>query len=158
MTSRYKSCFQIGHLEHYILSAVVCDVCYRSGYNHPSEDYLGVRKREPALQCRRQICAPDSSSLKPGSGATEGVLDEGVLGRTACYLWAGLMGCEDMKAEDCTRVRIGPYLAPKASLATDYEDSLLCKPTSCNPRSLRCLYKPESIVRIGQIHYHIHIG
>ena len=30
---------------------------------------------EPALQCRRQHCAPDSSSLKPGSGATEGVLD-----------------------------------------------------------------------------------
>ena len=42
---------------------------------------LGVYKssmkdleEEPALQCRT-ICAPDSSSLKPGSGATEGVLD-----------------------------------------------------------------------------------
>ena len=40
--------------------------------------------------------------------------------------WAGLMGCEDMKAEDRTRVRIGLYLAWKASLATNYEDSFLC--------------------------------
>ena len=36
---------------------------------------------EPALQCRRQNCAPDSSSLKHGSGATEGVLDKGVSGQ-----------------------------------------------------------------------------
>ena len=40
-----------------------------------SEDYLGVRKEEPALQCRRQHYASDTLSLKPGSGATEGVLD-----------------------------------------------------------------------------------
>ena len=40
--------------------------------------------------------------------------------------WAGLVGCEDTKAEDYTRVRIGLSLAWKASLATDYEDSLLC--------------------------------
>ena len=40
------------------------------------EDHCGVSgKGEPALQCRRQIYAPDSSSLKPGSGAIEGVLD-----------------------------------------------------------------------------------
>ena len=32
-------------------------------------------EEEPGLQCRRQYCAPDSSSLKPGSGATDGVLD-----------------------------------------------------------------------------------
>ena len=36
------------------------------------------------------------------------------------------MGCEDMKAEDCTRVRIGLSLAWKASLAINYEDSFLC--------------------------------
>ena len=35
-------------------------------------------------------------------------------------------GCEDMKAEDCTCVRIGLSLAWKAILATDYEDSILC--------------------------------
>ena len=32
------------------------------------------------LAMLKTICAPDSSSLKPGSGATEGVRDEGVLG------------------------------------------------------------------------------
>ena len=61
-----------------------------------------------------------------GSAMTEGVLDEGVLGFPACYPWAGLVGCEDMKAEDCTRIRIGLSLAWKARLASDYEDSILC--------------------------------
>ena len=42
---------------------------------------------EPALQCRRQHRAPDSSSLKPGSGATEGVLDKGVSGQPYYILW-----------------------------------------------------------------------
>ena len=46
--------------------------------------------------------------------------------RPACYPWAGLMGCEDMKAEDRARIRIGLSLAWKASLATNYEDSFLC--------------------------------
>ena len=32
----------------------------------------------------KTICAPDSSSLKPGSGATEGVLDKGVFGQLDC--------------------------------------------------------------------------
>ena len=36
---------------------------------------LEYSEEEPALQCQKQDCAPDSSSLKPGSGATEGVLD-----------------------------------------------------------------------------------
>ena len=36
------------------------------------------------------------------------------------------MGCEDMKAEDYTRVRIRLSLAWKASLAINYEDSFLC--------------------------------
>ena len=36
---------------------------------------LEYSEKEPALQCRRQYYAPDSSSLKAGSGATEGVLD-----------------------------------------------------------------------------------
>ena len=101
-------------------------VCYRSGHVDTSEDNPRVRKGEPALQCRRQICAPDSSSLKPGTGATEGVLDYGVLGCPAYYPWAGLMGCEDMKAEDYTWVRIGLSLAWKASLAAEYVDSFLC--------------------------------
>ena len=35
---------------------------------------------EPAMQSRRQICGADSSSLKPGLWATEGVPDLGVPG------------------------------------------------------------------------------
>ena len=38
---------------------------------------------------------PDTtSSLKASSGATEGVLDYGVLGCPGCVAWAGLMGHE----------------------------------------------------------------
>ena len=44
---------------------------------------LEYSEKEPALQCRRQDCAP-ASSLKPGSGATEGVLDKGVSGQPDC--------------------------------------------------------------------------
>ena len=36
------------------------------------------------LAMPKTICAPDSSSLKPGSGATEGVLDKGVSGQPDC--------------------------------------------------------------------------
>ena len=39
-----------------------------------SQSSMDYSEEEPALQCQT-ICAPDSSSLKPGSGATEGVLD-----------------------------------------------------------------------------------
>ena len=42
---------------------------------------LEYSEEEPALQCQKQDCASDSSSLKPGSGATEGVLDKGVSGQ-----------------------------------------------------------------------------
>ena len=119
---------------------------------------LEFGKRGTRLAMPKTICAPDSLSLKPGSEATEGVLDSGVLGRPACYPWAGLMGHEDMKAEDCIRVRIGLYLAWKASLATDYEDSFLFNRLYVNPRSPLCLYKPEGLVRKAYTHYHSHIG
>ena len=36
--------------------------------------------RRTRLAMPKTIYAPDSSSLKPGSGATEGVLDKGVFG------------------------------------------------------------------------------
>ena len=39
------------------------------------------------LEMPKTICAPDSSSLKPGSGATEGVLDKGVPGQPDYVLW-----------------------------------------------------------------------
>ena len=37
------------------------------------------------LAISKTIYASDSSSLKPGSGATEGVLDKGVLGQLDCW-------------------------------------------------------------------------
>ena len=45
------------------------------------------------------------------------------------------MGCEDMKTEDCTRVRMGLSLAWKASLANNYEDSILCDRLYVTPDS-----------------------
>ena len=38
-------------------------------------NYFGVFGDGTRLAMSKTICAPDSSSLKPGSGATEGVLD-----------------------------------------------------------------------------------
>ena len=62
--------------EYYIPSVVVCGACVTGPDTfNTSEDYLGVWKEEPALQCQRQIYTPDTLSLKLGSGATEGVLD-----------------------------------------------------------------------------------
>ena len=40
----------------------------------------GVFGEGTRLAMPKTICVPDSSSLKPGSGATEGVLDYGVSG------------------------------------------------------------------------------
>ena len=40
---------------------------------------------------------------------------KGSSGVQPVILWAGLTGCEDMKTEDCTRVRIGLYLVWRAS-------------------------------------------
>ena len=39
------------------------------------DDYFGVFGEGTRLAMPKTICAPDSSSLKPGSGATKGVLD-----------------------------------------------------------------------------------
>ncbi len=57
----------------------------------------------------------DLSSLKTGSGATEGVLDYGVLGCPGYMTWAGPMGREDTRLKTSSRVRMGLYLAWKAS-------------------------------------------
>ena len=101
------------------------------------------------LAMPKTICAPDTSSLKLGSGATEGVLDYGVLGRPGYATWAGLMGREDTRWKAFPRVRMGLSLAWKASLACRYEDSFLCKLTLYNPSPLRCLYKLDGLVRRG---------
>ena len=68
------------------------------------------------------------------------------------------MGCEDVKAKECTYVRIGLSLAWKASLATDYEDSFLCNRLYVTLDPPWCLYKPEGLVQKGYTHYHSHTG
>ena len=59
--------------------------------------YLGVFGDGTRLAMPKTIYAPDSSSLKPGSGATEGVLDKGVSGQPAYILWPD---CWTMKIQD----------------------------------------------------------
>ena len=48
---------------------------------------FGVFKGGTRLTMPKTIYVPDSSSLKPGSGATEGVLDKGVSGQPDYVLW-----------------------------------------------------------------------
>ena len=59
-----------------ILSMVECGICFAG----PDtilvfKIHFGVFGEGTRLAMPKTICAPDSSSLKPGSGATEGVLD-----------------------------------------------------------------------------------
>ena len=59
-----------------ILSMAICGICFAE----PDmilvfKIYFGVFGEGTRLAMPKTICAPDSSSLKPGSGATEGVLD-----------------------------------------------------------------------------------
>ena len=65
-----------------VLSTVVCEICLAE----PDTVlvfgiYLGVFGDGTRLAMPKTICAPDSSSLKPSSGATEGFLDKGVSGQ-----------------------------------------------------------------------------
>ena len=61
------------------------------------EDCIGVFGEGTYLAMPKTIWAPNTSSLKPDSGATEGVLDCGVLGEPYYVTWAGLMGREDTR-------------------------------------------------------------
>ena len=75
MVSCYKSCQWIG-LVKYILSAVVCRVCFAEPDTFvASEGCVGVFGEGTRLAMPKTISAPNTSSFKPGSGATEGVLD-----------------------------------------------------------------------------------
>ena len=49
--------------------------------------YLGVFRDGTCHTMRKIIYVPDSSSLKPGSGATEGALDKGVFTQSDYLLW-----------------------------------------------------------------------
>ena len=61
------------------------------------EIYFGVFGDGTRLAMPKTICMPDSSSLKPGSVATEGVLDKGVSGQPDYILWSD---CWTMKIQD----------------------------------------------------------
>ena len=67
---------------------MVCGICFAE----PDtvlvfKIFYGVFGEGTHLAMPKTICAPDSSSLKPGSGATEGVLDKGVSGLPDYILW-----------------------------------------------------------------------
>ena len=76
MMSRYGKVVSILDSWNTVLSTVVCGVCFAE----PDmilmfKIYFGVFGKGTRLAMPKTIYAPDSSSLKPGSGATEGVLD-----------------------------------------------------------------------------------
>ena len=79
--------------------------------------YFGVFGEGTLLAISKTNCAPDSSSLKPGSGATEGVLDKGVSGQPDYILLVELLDYEDTRLKTSSRVRVGLSFAWKASLA-----------------------------------------
>ena len=76
MMSRYEKVVSRLDLWNIVLSTVVSGICFAD----PDtilvfKIYFGVFGEETCLAMPKTICAPDSSSLKPGSGATGGVLD-----------------------------------------------------------------------------------
>ena len=81
-----------------VLSTVVCEICLAE----PDTilvfgSYLEVFGDGTRLAMPKTICTPDSSSLKPGSGATEGFLDKGVSRQPDYILWPD---CWTMKIQD----------------------------------------------------------
>ena len=76
MMSRYEKV--VGRLDSWkiILSTVVYGICFAElDTILVFKIYFEVFGEGTRLAMPKTICAPDSSSLKPGSGATEGVLD-----------------------------------------------------------------------------------
>ena len=74
--SRYEEVVSRLDLWNIVLYTVVCGTCFVD----PDmilvfKIFFGVFGEGTRLAMPKTICAPDSSSLKPGSGATEGVLD-----------------------------------------------------------------------------------
>ena len=53
---------------------------YRVGHDSRVIIFYGVFGEGTRFAMPKTICVPDSSSLKHGTGATEGVLDKGVSG------------------------------------------------------------------------------
>ena len=81
-----------------VLSTVVYEICLAEPDTvHVFGIYLGVFGDGTRLAMPKTIYMPDSSSLNPGSGATEGVLDKGVSGQPDYVLWPD---CWTMKIQD----------------------------------------------------------
>ena len=75
MASHYKN-FSRWDLLNIIIFAAVCGACPTEQDTFSvSKDYFEVFGGGTRLAMPKTICAPDTSSLKPSSGATEGVLD-----------------------------------------------------------------------------------
>ena len=77
MMSRYRIRQQIRFVEMLLSpSTVVCGTCFAEpDTTFVFKIFYEVLGGGTCLAMPKAICAPDSSSLKPGSGATEGVLD-----------------------------------------------------------------------------------
>ena len=74
--SRYEKIVSRLDLWNIVLSTVVCGTCFvEPDMILVFGIYFEVFREGTRLGVPKTICAPDSSSLKPGSGATEGVLD-----------------------------------------------------------------------------------
>ena len=76
MMSCYEKVVSRLDLWNIVLSTVLCGICFAE----PDtilvfKIFYGVFGEVTRLAMPKTICTPDSSSLKPGSRATEGVLD-----------------------------------------------------------------------------------
>ena len=84
-----------------------------------------IRRRNPPCNAEDN-CAPNSSSLKPGSGATVGVLDWGVLGQPDYILWPDYW---TMKIQDSRLRPVSGWDSPwrrRQAWQYGYEDLLPC--------------------------------
>ena len=76
MMSRYEKVVSRLDSWNIVLSTVVCGICFvEPDTILVFKIFYGVFRGGTRLAMPKTICALDSSSLKPGSGATEGVLD-----------------------------------------------------------------------------------
>ena len=74
--SRYEKVVSGLDLWNIVLSTVVCGTCFAEpGTILVFKIFFGVFGEGTHLAMSKTICVPVSSSLKPGTGATEGVLD-----------------------------------------------------------------------------------
>ena len=76
MMSRYGKVVSRSDLWNIVLSTVVCGICFAEpDMTLVFKIFYGVFGEGSRLAMPKTIYVLDSSSLKPGSGATQGVLD-----------------------------------------------------------------------------------